>query len=235
MSKSYILFFLLFSKNNFFEIIQTLVTAKVTANSCLLFLCLQVSCSGFYAQRMRCVGVNIFEASAGMVLADVEAIASIWSRNLARMRKIYDFYAGTMEPDRTGRGLVKKMMGFEELRKFLKEFGVMPRFIDLPALQHIFRGCKLWEWSQAFGLMSASENVSDGGSEMLFTAGNLSISLAGLFELMTRVAVRAKLGNNPIECLRNLLKLMDCSQGKQTLADASRGSIVIKIFDTSIL
>ena len=183
----------------------------------------------------------------GFVVSDLEAIAAIWTKNLYRMRQVYNFYAGTLEPDRSGRScvsqevpfighLVKKMMSFEDLRKFLKDFGLLPRYIDLPSLEHIFRGCKLWEWSQAYELMNSTTDLSEEESDLLFAAGNLSLSLPGVLELLSRLAVGGRLADSDsgVASLRNLLKLMDCSRGKLMLAEASRGSIVVKVFDTSV-
>ena len=68
---------------------------------------------------------------------------------------------------------------------------------------------------------------------MLFTAGNLGLSLTGLCELLTRLSIKCRLDSNNVNALRTLLRIMDVSSGKHVLAEASRGSIVIKTFSTN--
>ena len=82
-----------------------------------------------------------------------DIIRALWLKNMHQMRLIYDFYANSMEPCRDGRGHVKKVACFEDVRQFLKDWGVMPRHCDLPTLQQMYRGCKIWEWGQAYGVM----------------------------------------------------------------------------------
>jgi len=190
-----------------------------------------ISYSGLSSKQLAQTGSGVSESSNGHHRF---LIASIWSNNREQMRKIYDFYANEIEPCRLGRGLVKKMMNFEDLWRFLKDFGVMPRFIDLPSLQSIYRACKLWEWSHAFGFLAPESEITDEESELMFSLGNLSLSLPGLLELLSRVSHRSRLDNEPVVALRSLLKIMDCSRGKHILSEASRGSIVIKVFSTSL-
>ena len=71
-------------------------------------------------------------------------------------------------------------------------------------------------------------------SQVLFTAGNLGLSLPGLVELLSRLAARSRLDTTNVKSLRSLLRIMDVSKGKHILAEASRGSIVIKVFNTSV-
>ena len=109
----------------------------------------------------------------------------------------------------------------------------MPTYCDLSTLQTYYRGCKLWEWSQAFEILQETyETLDEEETDALFTAGNFGLSLFGLFEMLSRVAIRSRLDKQPSNALRSLLRVMDLSGGKQRLAEASRGCIMISTFNT---
>ena len=186
-----------------------------------------ISCSGYH-----CRVVN--DQIKSVITKDGETMKSIWQRNLHQMRLIYDFYSNAVEPCRTGRSIVRKMMSFEDVWQFLRDFDIMPRYCDLSTLQTFYRGCKLWEWSQAFEIINETyESLDEEEGDVLFTAGNFGLSLFGLFEMLSRIAIRSRLDKEPSNALRSLLRVMDLSRGKQRLAEASRGCIMINTFNTS--
>ena len=38
------------------------------------------------------------------------------------------------------------MATFDNMRDFLMDFGIVPKFVDIPTLIKMYRSCKLWEW-----------------------------------------------------------------------------------------
>ena len=186
-----------------------------------------VSCSGYH-----CHAVD--DQMRAIVAKDGETMKSIWQRNVYQLKLIYDYYSNAIEPSRAGRSVVRKLMSFEDVRQFLRDFGVTPTYCDLSTLQTLYRGCKLWEWSQAFEVMNEpSDSLNEEEAAVLVTAGNFGLSFFGLLEMLSRVAVRSKLDKKPSNALRSLLRVMDLSGGKQRLAEASRGSIMISTFHAS--
>jgi hypothetical protein len=155
-------------------------------------------------------------------------------KNKEQIIKIYNFYANSTESCKIGTGKVKQMMNFDSSLKFLKDFEVMPTFVDISTFQNIYRTCKLWEWRQCYMILDQDKQFSQEEADISFSFGCFSLTLSGLFELLSRVAC----GTNQIDenlpgALKQMLKIMAISKGKNILAEASRGSIVIKPFNSS--
>ena len=161
------------------------------------------------------------------------SVFKLLAKNFDQIRKIYDFYASNIDTCRLGSGLVLKTLSFENIKQFLKDFGIMPHFVDIHTLKNMFRDCKYWEWKRAFSRMHDYREVTEEEAELVFAAGNLGLTFPGLLELISRVSNHANLDKSSRLALSSLLKAMDTSGGKHVLAEASRGSIVIRVFSTS--
>ena len=65
----------------------------------------------------------------------------------------------------------------------------------------------------------------DAGLDFYLAAGNLGISLSGLLELLSRLAIVSELGDSPLQAVEQLLHRMDLSSGKSKLVKHSRRSM----------
>lgn len=171
----------------------------------------------------------------------MKAAGKLWSANFKPMASIFAHYASVQTVLRVPLPAHKqelhktlnetKLLGLEDCMRMFDDFDLLgDGGISKTQLRTYFRNVKLWEVETYRTLVSASEQARvirapfNNGADLYLGASSLAMSLTGLVELLSRLAVAADLGDTPALAVGGLLHRIDLSAGKARLVQHSRKS-----------
>jgi len=130
------------------------------------------------------------------------------------------------EGAQAGVGQCVLLLSFADLKSLLVDFEVFPQVVNSETLLSLYRGVKVWEW-QVYD-SAASQDILGLGNG----ANNISLTLIGFVELLSRLALVATRldASASRNAIAYLMRIMNEGKGRGKLLTGYRKSVALRTF-----